>query len=281
MFKALSLHKKVIDGEKIQKIIVANNNDEYVNDFLNFKADKKITFAMNSKADYTADNIQETSEGVKFDVEKVIFKIGILGKFNVHNALPAIIICRLADISDYLIAKGLVELKTIPGRMERIDKGQNFTVLVDYAHEGKSMRAALSTVRKFIGNYGKVIVILGAEGGGRDKRKRPIMGKIAGELADLVIVSAIDPYDDDPVEINEEVALATEQVGKIRNKDLFVITDRREAIRKALSLARENDIVIITGKGSEQSMHIYGKIIPWDDREVVEEELKSFLPARA
>ncbi len=280
MFKALSSHRKVIGGEEIQKIIIANNDDEYTDYFLNFKADKKITFALNSRANYIADNIQETSDGVKFDVEKVIFKIGILGKFNVYNILPAIAICRLVDISDYLITKGLMGLKTIPGRMEKIDEGQSFTVLVDYAHEGKSMQAALSTMRKLVSNQGKVIVILGAEGGGRDKQKRPIMGKVAGTLADFVIVSAIDPYDDDPIEINEEVALAIEQVGKIRDKDLFVITDRREAIKKAFSLANENDVVLITGKGSEQSMHIYGKIIPWDDRKIVREELKSFSPTR-
>ncbi|MEX0918905.1 MAG: UDP-N-acetylmuramoyl-L-alanyl-D-glutamate--2,6-diaminopimelate ligase [Candidatus Paceibacterota bacterium] len=275
MFTALSSHRKFIDGKKIKKLIVVNRDSEYADYFLNFRADKKITFTVNNQADYVASNIMETKDGVNFEVAKVIFKIGILGKFNVYNALPAIIISHFFGISDNQIYEGLIGLKTIPGRMEKINEGQNFTVLVDYAHEGKSMEAALSTVRKFVGDNRKIIVILGAEGGGRDKQKRPIMGKLAGELADLVVVSAIDPYEDDPVEINKEVALSVARAGKKLNKNLFIITDRREAIKKALSLANENDVVLITGKGAEQSMHIYGKIIPWDDREVVKEELKS------
>jgi len=99
MFKTLSSHRKIIDSEKIEKVIIANKDSKHADNFLSFKADKKITFALNNKADYVADNIQEKNDGVSFNVEKVIFKIGILGKFNVYNALPAVIICRLFGIS--------------------------------------------------------------------------------------------------------------------------------------------------------------------------------------
>ena len=100
------------------------------------------------------------------------------------------------------------------------------------------------------------------------------MGEIAGRLADFVIVSNVDPYEDDPLPIAEDIAAASESAGKKRGENLCVVLDRREGIAKALSLANENDVVIITGKGAEQSMIIGGKSIPWDDRKVVEEEIK-------
>ncbi|MDO8505963.1 MAG: UDP-N-acetylmuramoyl-L-alanyl-D-glutamate--2,6-diaminopimelate ligase [bacterium] len=275
MFAALSSHKKVIAGKEIEKIIIANKDSEYADYFLNFKADKKITFALKKEADYIADNIQETNEGVDFEVAKVIFKIRILGKFNVYNALPAIVVCRLVGISDYLISKGLLELQTIPGRMEKIDEGQNFTVIVDYAHERESMTHILDTANSMKKMGAKVIILLGAEGGGRDKAKRPIMGELAAKMAEYVIVSNVDPYEDDPKQILEDIAVSAEKFGKVRDQNLFVIEDRRLGIRKALSLAQINDVVLITGKGAEQSIVIGGKRLSWDDREVVREELRS------
>ncbi len=273
MFKTLSSHKKIIDGKEIKEVIIANKDSEYADYFLNFNADEKIAFAINNKADYVADNIEELNDGVKFEVAKVIFKIRILGRFNVYNALPAIIICRLAGISDYLIAKGLLELKTIPGRMEKIEEGQNFTVLVDYAHEKESITNILQTANDMKKTGAKTIILLGAEGGGRDKAKRPIMGELAAKMADYVIVSNVDPYEDDPKQILEDITVSSEKFGKVRNQNLFVIEDRRSGIRKALSLAKDNDIVLITGKGAEQSIVIGGNRSSWDDRRVVREEL--------
>lgn len=277
MFEILSSHRKTLDGNEVEKVIMANKDSEYADYFLNFKADKKITFAINNKADYVADNIQETNTGVDFELAKVIFKIDILGKFNIYNALPAIIISRLFGISDYLIAKGLKELKIIPGRMEKIDEGQNFTVLVDYAHEKESITNVLQTANnmKIVGT--KMIILLGAEGGGRDKAKRPIMGELAAKMADYVIVSNVDPYEDDPKQILEDIAISCEKFGKIRGQNLFVIEDRKQGIKKSLQLAKINDVVLITGKGAEQSIVIGGKRSAWDDRKIVREELK-FVP---
>ena len=278
LFKALSACKKIKDGKEIKKVIIANKDNEHSDYFLSFKADQKITFAIkNKEADYISDDIQETINGVNFKVANQVFKIGILGKFNVYNALPAIIIGRLFGVNNDLIAKGLINLKVIPGRMEKIDVGQDFTVLVDYAHEKESMTNALETVNGMKKPEAKVIVLLGAEGGGRDKAKRPIMGEIAAKMADFVIVSNVDPYLDDPQQILEDIAVASEKNGKMRNQNLFVIEDRRLGIKKALSLAKTNDIVLITGKGAEQSIVIGGKRFAWDDREVVKEELKQIL----
>ena len=158
--------------------------------------------------------------------------------------------------------------------MERIDAGQPFKVYVDYAHQKESMEALLLSAKKMVPSEGKIIVLLGAEGGGRDTAKRALMGEVVAKLADLVVVSNVDPYEDDPIEIAEGIARSAETHGKVRNENLFVILDRRSGIHKVLSLAKPEDIVLITGKGSEQSITIDGKTVPWDDRSVIKEEIR-------
>ncbi|MDP3143669.1 MAG: UDP-N-acetylmuramoyl-L-alanyl-D-glutamate--2,6-diaminopimelate ligase, partial [Candidatus Omnitrophota bacterium] len=266
--------RKIINGKKIEKIIIANYDSSHKDYYLSFWADKKLTFGLSEGADFLAHEIKNTPDGLEFFIGVDKYEINILGKFNVYNALPAIIIGSLAGISYNEIQEGLKNLKIIPGRMEKIDEGQNFLVFVDYAHEKEGMNAVLDTARDLvIERGGRVIVLLGAEGGGRDKAKRPVLGEISAKKADFVIISNVDPYEDDPKEICEDIAAAAEKFGKIRNNDLFVIEDRREGIRKALSLANKNDVVLITGKGAEQSIIIGGKHFPWDDRVVVREEL--------
>lgn len=237
-----------------EELIIANGDDPHAEFFMNFPARKKIMFH-------------------KSDFDSSLFHLSILGDFNVYNALPAIIIGRYVGMSDADIARGLSDLKVIPGRMELIDEGQPYTVIVDYAHEKISMTYVLETAQRLRKAGSKIIVLLGAEGGGRDKSKRPIMGELAAKLADCVIVSNVDPYDDDPTPIVEDIAVAAERFGKVRGKDLFVIEDRRAGIRKALQVAKSDDIVLITGKGAEQSIVIDGKSSAWDDRNIVREEL--------
>ncbi len=278
MFASLLSHpRKVVGQRQVEKIIIANAVSEHAPYFLGFPADRKVTFAVEKKADYTAQEVRSNATGVAFTVGGKEFRLSIPGAFNVSNALPAIIISRLADIDDASIARGLEGLTLIPGRMERIEAGQKFTLFIDYAHEGESMRNVLETATAMRAPAGKIIVLLGAEGGGRDKAKRPIMGKLAGTMADYVVVSNVDPYSDDPQQILEDIAKVAEQAGKKRDTDLFVIEERREGIKKALSLARAGDIVLITGKGAEQSIVIGGKSLPWDDRTVVREELQKLL----
>ena len=275
MFKSLDRGpRKFIEGKEIKKIIIVNYDDLHKEYFLNFPADKKINFGTKEGADFQADKIRNTGDGLEFFIGSMPYEINVLGKFNVYNALPAVAIGSLFDISKEKIREGLENLKNIPGRMERIDEGQEFLVFVDYAHEKEGMTAVLETAGEITAeSIGKVLVLLGAEGGGRDKIKRPILGEIAAKNADFVVISNVDPYEDDPKEICDDIAVAAENFGKIRNKDLFVIEDRREGIRKALSLANKNDVILITGKGAEQSIIIGGKRYPWDDRVVVREEL--------
>jgi len=294
MFAALTAcGHKIIDGKKVEKIIIANSDSRHSNYYLKFPADKKITFGLSENSNFSAKNIKNTPDGLSFLVGVNSYNINILGNFNVYNALPAIVIGSTLGVAVDKIKKGLENLKIIPGRMERINEGQNFLVFVDYAHEQEGMNAVLDTARDLVapvpkllsvetkGHKPKIILLLGAEGGGRDKSKRPILGEIAAKKADFMIVSNVDPYEDNPIEICEDIAKSAENPpaggGKIRNENLFVIEDRRQGINKALSLAKENDVVLITGKGAEQSIIIGGKSYPWDDRVIVREELNKIL----
>lgn len=277
-FRNLSNTSKIIDGKKIDRMIIVNKDSEHGDYYLQFNADKKSTYSIINESDNRAQEIVSLSDSVKFRLNGEEYTLKILGEFNIYNALPAIIIAKEFDISYQNIKNGLLNLNIIPGRMELIEAGQNYTVIVDYAHEKESMTNVLKTavsIRK--SPTSKIIVLLGAEGGGRDKSKRPLMGRIAAEYADYVIVANVDPYEDDPKEILEDIALAAEKNGKIRNKNLFVIEDREQAIIKSLSLAKQNDIVIITGKGAEQSIVIEGKSMPWDDRTVVKNAIINLL----
>ena len=274
MFSTLAGPNKIIGGQKIPKVIIANADSEHAAYFLHFPSDQKISFSVERAADYQARDLTDRPSGVRFTLDGRPFELNILGQFNVPNALPAIIVGRLAGLADEQIATGLSALKSIPGRMELISNpGQNFTVIVDYAHEKQSMSKLLAAAQSRRSSGAQIILLLGAEGGGRDQAKRAEMGTLAGRLADQVIVSNVDPYDDDPEPILAEIAQAAEAAGKTRDQNLFVIADRRAGIARAFALARAGDFVLITGKGAEQSMKIGGQTLPWDDRQVVREEL--------
>ncbi len=281
LFRSLSDHHKVLNGKYISKIIIANADSEDAPYYLGFDADEKITFGLSSGG-VRAEHVASRGDMTNFVVDGEQFNIAIVGKFNVYNALPAIILGRIFGVTYEHIKSGLENLSLIPGRMERIDLGQPYTVFVDYAHEKLSMRALLDTAREMKHADGKIIVILGAEGGGRDKAKREHLGTIGAELADIVIVTTVDPYDDEPQGIIDDVARFAENPptggGKVPGVSLFTPLDRREAIKKAIEIAREHDIVLITGKGAEQSMVLPTGKIPWDDRvitrEIITESLK-------
>ncbi|MDO8493283.1 MAG: UDP-N-acetylmuramoyl-L-alanyl-D-glutamate--2,6-diaminopimelate ligase [bacterium] len=269
---------KVLDGKTILKTSIINIDNPYSGYFLAFDADKKITYGTIPSADIVAKNILATETGSTFNIGDHKYELNIPGEFNVENSLPVIALCRSLDISEATIASGLANLKSIPGRMEAIDAGQDFKVYVDYAHQKESMEGLLNTAKTIVKrNNTKIILLLGAEGGGRDKGKRLDMGKLAGQIADYVVVSNVDPYDDDPKEIIEDIAKVVEAEGKVRGTFLFTIEDRREGIKKALTLAGPDDLVLITGKGSEQSIIIGGKETPWDDRTVTREEIQKLL----
>lgn len=251
---------------------VFNADDERSSYFSENTTPKKEYTSFLGKGTLNASLQEVSAEKTIFVADGFAYKIWVGGSKNAENALLAVAVGKRFGLSHQQIQKGFDALSVIPGRMEKISEGQPFEVFVDYAHEEKSMNFVVE-----MGNAAKkqhrLIVLLGAEGGGRDPRKRAIMGEIVGTKADFVVVSNVDPYSDDPLPIAEAIAQAAEKSGKKREENLFVVLDRREGIKKALSLASPGDIVMITGKGSEQTITIGGVATPWDDRIVVREAL--------
>lgn len=274
--KVASGSHKVIDGKKIMKAIIANSDDKYSEEFLNFKAEQKIKFGIDSVAELRAQNLEFKPTGVSFDIAGIKFDLQLFGRFNIFNALAAIAVAKSQSIDLVICRQALEKIKTIPGRMEFVGESQPFNVLVDYAPEPESLKQLYQTIFDHNLKQNKLIHVLGSCGGGRDVARRSVLGQLAGEQADYVIVTNEDPYDDDPMMIIDQVAEGAVQVGKEPDKDLFKILDRRQAIAKALSLAGEGDLVLLTGKGSEQAICVAGgKKIPWDEREVARELLKN------
>ncbi|MDP3899670.1 MAG: UDP-N-acetylmuramyl-tripeptide synthetase [bacterium] len=277
---------KKLDLDRVKKIIIANGDDEHAQYFLNFKADEKIKYEVRSQkregvkatesnsdiATVVASKVEANSGGIYFTINGITFHLRLMGEFNIGNALAAVSVGLAQGLPLEIIKEGLEKISGVPGRFERIDEKQNFSVIVDYAFEPNAVAKLYETIKTL--NYQKVIHVLGSAGGGRDLARRPRLGMLAGENADIVIITNEDPYDDDPQIIIDQVGLGAEKAGKELNRNLFKILDRREAIRKALAFANANDVVLITGKGCEQAMCVAGgKKIPWDDREAVREEL--------
>ncbi len=255
--------------EATKRIHIVNLDDEHVDYFLGFEAEEKWGYGTDP-SDKDVDRVVRGTEcsvssgGIGFRVGETDFKIGIPGKFNIYNALAAITIGLSQGIDPETIKRGLEKVAGVEGRMEEVISSP-FRVFVDYAFTPNAMEKVYRTIKDDFRSE-RMICVLGACGGGRDKWKRPVLGKIAGDHCDEVIVTNEDPYDEDPSEIIDQVAKG---VGDKATK----VIDRREAISKALSLARSGDAVVITGKGCEPWICVAGgEKIPWDDREVVKEE---------
>lgn len=255
--------------------IIVNADDPHADYYASFPAREHVTYGLHYDPKFHAYEVEEWMEGVSFKVGERRFQLQTVGAVNVYNALPAVAVARLCGLDDEDIQEGFSKLKIIPGRMEIIDEGQPFTVIVDYAHEGVSM----SRLAEYADSYrrmrteSKWIVMVGAEGGGRDKRKRKDMGLVIGEHADIVVLSSTDPYEEDPLEILEDIAQYVEEKGKVRNENEFIEVERRNGIKKCFLLARPGDLVTITGNGSQAFMIIQGRHIPFDDRKVARELL--------
>ncbi len=268
------LFKKVAKGARksgVSKVLVLNADDKYYSFFDQFMGDRKITYGLKSATVYAA-KLQKKPEGSLFELhvpnDMTIVDFKLPGEFNIYNALAAASAAISLGISVENVKKGLEESDFIPGRFEHIESGQKFSVVVDYAHAADSLENLLSLYRGL--TPGKLFAVFGATGGGRDKVKRPKMGEVASKYADYVIVTDDDPYADDEWEIIEQVSAG---VTRVEGKSFWKIPDRREAIRLALTLAKEGDCVVVAGKGCEEVMMVRGKRIDWNDRKVIEELL--------
>ncbi|MBI1971546.1 MAG: UDP-N-acetylmuramoyl-L-alanyl-D-glutamate--2,6-diaminopimelate ligase [Candidatus Wildermuthbacteria bacterium] len=227
--------------QAVKKVHVINVDDPNAGYFLQFPAEKVIRYSL-------------------ADAKNIQLNLKLLGEFNMYNALAAISVAEELGIPPDVSKRALETMEGVPGRMEVV-VSEPFRVVVDYAFTPAALEKVYKTLMPRI-------CVLGAAGGGRDKWKRPVLGKLAATHCREVIVTNEDPYEEDPQKIIDEVAAGAE------NKAVLKILDRREAIAKALSLAQPGDTVVITGKGFENSIAVAGgKKIPWDDRKVVQEEM--------
>ena len=256
----LKLAEALADSTKPNRLIVVNGDDREASKFLAKKIGHKISFQLKDAEPY---ELKANGLSFSFDQQKIETKL--LGLFNLYNLLGSATLAKHLGISTLDIKKALENFTGVRGRMEKIASGskkQNFEIIVDYAHTADSMEK----VYKVFAKQNKICVF-GATGGGRDKWKRPAMGKVAGENCDHIIITNDDPYDEDPIKIMKEVAEGVK-------KDYRLIPDRRQAIRAGLEMATKDSIVIITGKGTDPwLMGTHGSKIAWDDAEVAREEL--------
>jgi UDP-N-acetylmuramoyl-L-alanyl-D-glutamate--2,6-diaminopimelate ligase len=196
-----------------------------------------------------------------------------VGRFNVHNALAVVALGEAIGLDPAAVRAGLASVPVVPGRMERIDLGQPFGVIVDFAHSPASLKTVLDLLAPAAAARGGGLIAVFGSAGERDTAKRPVMGRIAGERCRLVVVTDEDPRDEDRDAINDAIARGAETAGRRRGHDLLVIADRRAAIEAAFERARPGDVVLLAGKGHERSIIGPNGPQPWNEVAVARELL--------
>ena len=276
---------KKIKGNVINKKVILDSTISEYGFFSKIQAGEEWYFCLSQQRAETKNTerkiigcvVELRADGAIFECAGKILVTHLLFEFNIKNILAAMAACMAVGISFDQLAAVVANLKPVPGRQELIEEGQPFKVMVDYTYEPTSMRALYENLN--IIPHRRVIHVLGPTGGGRDKWRRPVLGEIAAQFADIVIGTTDDPHDDDPSEILDVLlagALKVQRAG--RAVEVLKILDRRQAIAEALRRAQANDLILITGKGAEQKMALaHGKYIPWDDRQVVREELRKLV----
>jgi UDP-N-acetylmuramoyl-L-alanyl-D-glutamate--2,6-diaminopimelate ligase len=219
-------------------------------------------------AQVRATAIEGDASGSSFAVDGLALRTTLPGRFNVLNALGAVVVARALGVEDAAIVRGLAEAERVPGRFEPVDEGQPFAVFVDYSHKPDALEAVLRTARGL--TRGRLIVVFGA-GGDRDRGKRPLMGRAAAELADVAIVTSDNPRNEDPETIMAEIAQ-----GMSAHPPADRVIDRHAAIERAIALAAPGDVVVVAGKGHERYQEFEdGRTVPFDDVAVAREALRA------
>lgn len=257
----LSLAEHLSRSSKRPRILVANTDDVHGKDFLAVDADVKAPFSLADAEPYTADD-----KSVRFVWQGVLFTVPLPGLFNLKNCLAALTLGKAMGLGVEHMQKAIERIEPVAGRTQRIEQGQPFAVVVDYAHTPDSLKALYET---YASSGKRLICVLGSTGGGRDTWKRPEMGRMADAMCDIAILTDEDPYDEDPHKIIDEL-----RVGFV-SRQPRVIMDRREAIAAALKEAKDqDDAVLISGKGTDPYiMGPNGQKTPWSDSKVAQEEL--------
>jgi UDP-N-acetylmuramoyl-L-alanyl-D-glutamate--2,6-diaminopimelate ligase len=255
---------------KNSKTSIINMDDEYGKKIYNDINTSKVTYGIESFTDIKAQNIHINSKGIEFDMcykdKNIPIELNIPGKYNVYNALGSASVCLNEGISIEKIKEGLKNV-FVPGRCEIVTKGYNleFDIIIDYAHTPDGLENILKTAREF--TKGRIITVFGC-GGDRDKTKRPLMGKIAGNLSDITIVTSDNPRSENPNAIIEDILKGME------SENYVVIENRREAIENAIKIAKKDDVVIIAGKGHENYQELKDTTIHFDEKEIIADIIK-------
>jgi UDP-N-acetylmuramoyl-L-alanyl-D-glutamate--2,6-diaminopimelate ligase len=257
-------------------VSILNLDDPSVAYFHGLVRGRMETYGLDNEADVRASEVDARANGTSFTVATAEWSgrvdLQLPGSFNVHNALAVMALARVEGIDLDLAARALGNVPGVPGRMETVDLGQPFGVVVDYAHTADSLGKVLRILRPLAN--GRVIAVFGSAGE-RDATKRPAMGRASAELADVTIVTDEDPRLEDPRLINEAIAQGARDAGAREGETLFVIDDRPSAIGHAISLAQAGDVILLAGKGHEKTI-IYGTDGRWwDEKEVARRALRN------
>ncbi len=256
---------------KMCKYGIINADDPWADKITEECSCKVYTYGIESNCDFKAENIDYKMDRVHFTVNiegrDIPFELNVPGRFSVYNALGVIGAAYAMGISVEDIRQGINNIKGVPGRIQNVPNDKGFNVIVDYAHTPDGLENILNSVREF--TKGRIITVFGC-GGDRDKTKRPIMGEIVARLGDIPVITSDNPRSEDPDEIVKQVEVGVKSV----TNNYIMITDRREAIFKAVSIAEKGDSIIIAGKGHENYQILKDKTIHFDDLEVAKEALE-------
>jgi UDP-N-acetylmuramoyl-L-alanyl-D-glutamate--2,6-diaminopimelate ligase len=265
-----------LTGKNRKKHGIINIDDPRAKSIVQATTGKVLTYGVDNDCDIRASNIQLKADGVIFDVSTPVkdfsLDLHLTGKFNVYNAMAALSVGIALDIDLEAVKEALESVTGVPGRLQKVDVGQEFTLFVDYAHTPDGLENIILAAREFA--KGRVITVFGC-GGDRDRTKRPIMGEISGRLSDFSVLTSDNARTEDPMFILAQIEGGTM---KVSAPDKFtVIPDRREAISYAINMAEKGDVVLIAGKGHETYQIVMDKVLHFDDREVARELLEKML----
>ena len=276
-FNAKSLLFKDLNyRNKKKKVAIINFDDPYGTAMAAKSSAPVYSYGIEQPSQIHAQDLEIGSQGLSYrlvtPIGEVQLKLNLTGKFNVYNSLAACA-CALAEgVSLTQIKAGLQKIPGVAGRFELINQGQDFTVIVDYAHTPDGMENVLNTARALAKN--RVICVFGA-GGDRDRQKRPLMGEVAAKFSDYIILTADNPRSEDPLAIAKEIETGILKAAP--DLDYRINVDRGQAIKQAIALGQPGDVIIICGKGHETYQEFHDKIIEFDDRQVAIQALKELM----
>jgi UDP-N-acetylmuramoyl-L-alanyl-D-glutamate--2,6-diaminopimelate ligase len=280
LFDRLRAARDIVKPRPVAPSAIVNLDDPSAGLFIGTARDagaRVLTYGTEPAADVRATRVTEDAAGLHAEVVtpagETVLDLALGGRFNVHNALACVALGEALGLDPVRVREGLASVTSVPGRMERVELGQPFGVVVDFAHSPASLATVVDLLAPTAAARGGGLIAVFGSAGERDTAKRPQMGRIAGERARLVILTDEDPRGEDREAILDEIARGAEAAGRRRGQDLLLIADRRDAIAAAFDAARPGDIVLLAGKGHERSIIGPDGERPWDERAIAEELL--------